>query len=352
MKEIFRILKAFDEHCIDDRQAVLITLVNTEGSTYRHSGARALYTSEGGLVGLVGGGCIEKYIAKHAEKVLQRYQPRVIYYDNFDVDHDLVWGFGLGCAGAITMYLEPVSQASPGSIEALRHAYQNDEPCFLVLELAEEMESRQLYWYPEPRLAEFKQHNQLVQNLIDNMGCRFVSQESRNWFVEKIQPPQRLLVFGAGVDAVAVTDIADMLGWRVHLIDHRQSYAQIERFPKVDSIHCLQPEQGFEGISITKGCAAIVMTHHYKVDSGWLPQLLQAGIPYIALLGSVSRRDRLLAELKGFSPADLERIHGPAGLDLGAETPEEIALAMLAEAHKVLKGRSGLSLRDLIHEIA
>jgi len=160
-----------------------------------------------------------------------------------------------------------------------------------------------------------------------------------------IRPPPRLLVFGAGPDAVPVVRIASELGWDVIVVDWRPAYARRESFPEASDVLLCEAERVGERVEVDETSAALVMTHHYLHDRSLLRFLLPSPIRFIGILGPRRRTESLLGELReegaSFTPQQLERLHGPAGLDIGAESPEQIALALIAEIQAVLAGRTG-----------
>jgi xanthine dehydrogenase accessory factor len=174
--------------------------------------------------------------------------------------------------------------------------------------------------------------------------------------VEVARPPLRLLVFGAGPDAAPVARLAGELGWDVELVDHRAAYARPERFPGA-RVHLAPAEEAVTQARVDSDTYVLVMTHHFLVDRALLARLLPSPAPYIGLLGPKQRAEDLVAEVEqlgiALSPEQRERLHGPAGLDVGGDEPEAIALSLVAEVLAVAEARSGGWLRDRkgpIHE--
>jgi xanthine dehydrogenase accessory factor len=172
-----------------------------------------------------------------------------------------------------------------------------------------------------------------------------LTDEAGEILIEVVRPPPRLLVFGAGPDAVPVVRIAYELGWEVVVVDWRPAYARRESFPEASDVVLCEAEQVGEHVDVDGTSAALVMTHHYLHDRSLLRFLLPSAVRFIGILGPRKRTESLLGDLEeeglSFSRDQLERLHGPAGLDIGAESPEQIALALLAEIQAVLAGRSG-----------
>ena len=176
-------------------------------------------------------------------------------------------------------------------------------------------------------------------------------------FLEALQPPPTLAIFGAGYDALPVAQGAKNLGWRVTVADHRPAYATAERFPSADVVVLATAPASVERMALDARSCALLMTHNYLLDLELLPHLLLSPARYIGVLGPQSRAERLLSDLDRqgwtFSAAQLARLHAPVGLDIGAETPAEIALSILAEIQSVLARRQGGTLRKRpvpIHE--
>ena len=168
--------------------------------------------------------------------------------------------------------------------------------------------------------------------------------------IEPLLPPIALYIFGAGYDAVPLAHLASELGWRVTVADHRPSYARAERFPQAREVLLAQPGHPPDGLAFDSRSVAVIMSHNYLQDQALLQGLIGAPLAYLGVLGPHQRTLRLLADLQkeGVAPtnAQLERIFSPVGLDIGAETAEEIALSILGEIQAVLTGRQGGKLRD------
>jgi xanthine/CO dehydrogenase XdhC/CoxF family maturation factor len=180
--------------------------------------------------------------------------------------------------------------------------------------------------------------------------------QSISSFIEYLRPPVSLVIVGAGNDALPMVAMADILGWETRIIDGRATHATAERFPVACQVLVSRPEKALEQISIDEQTVFVLMTHNYNYDLSMLNALLKTKAVYIGILGPKKKLDRMLEEIKqsggNISEEQLNRIYGPVGLNIGAETAEEIALSVIAEINKVLAGKSGQSLRmneDVIH---
>ena len=296
MHELDRIRLALADAAGRGEGAVLATVVGVDGSTYRGAGARMVVRADGSTTGAVSGGCLEADIVARAAEVLVAGRPELAHYDTRSDDG--VLGLGMGCQGVIDVQLEPLTGDA----------------------LSAEID----------RLAELRTRNAV-----------------------------RLLVCGAGADAIPVVRFAAMTGWLVTVVDHRPTFAAAERFPDAERVLRLDTSQA-DGmlasvVRLDEFAAAVVMGHAATHDRARLHELLGVrGLRYLGVLGPRRRTMELLEGAPGLAPGVLPpNVFAPVGLDIGAETPEEIALAIVSECAAVLAGRAPSSLRERggpIHE--
>ncbi|HEX2486860.1 MAG TPA: XdhC family protein [Myxococcota bacterium] len=356
MRELRDIAAAFDA-LAPGEVAVLATVVYVEGSTYRRAGARALVLPDERVVGLLSGGCLEGDLVLRAREVSARRAAERVRYDHRGED-DLLWGLGLGCAGLVDVLLQPVSREAPGPLPRLREALAGPGPALVATVVAREGEAA-------PALGAEAALSSGERAALEASGLRARTRwrEGQGFRVElleeRIAPPTTLVVFGAGPDAAPVVRLAAALGYAVRVVDPRPGLARPERFPEADAIVACEPDDAVSRSGVTPNDVAIVMTHHYLHDRAILGALLEAPPRYVGVLGPKRRTEDLVRDLResGRAPAPeaLERLHAPAGLDVGADGADEIALALLAEATAVLAGRRGGPLRERkgpIHEPA
>lgn len=346
MRDLHDITAAFDAIASRGETAVLVTVVHVSGSTYRRPGARMLVAPDGTTVGLISGGCLEGDLTERARAVRASGEALRVRYDS-TADDDIVWGLGLGCAGVVEVLLQPVSSAAPGPLAAIASSLAG-EPQELATVIAREGASA-------PALAERCEPPAASRERVRREGRPHVAAvregEARfELLVERLEPPRPLLVCGAGPDAVPVVRLAAGLGFAVTVVDARPAYARAERFPEAERVILCEPERAPAELAVDARTLALVMTHHYLHDRALLAWLLSSGACYVGLLGPKQRGEDLLADLaeQGIAIGDEERarLYGPAGLDIGADGPEEIALALLAEIRAVLAQRSGGPLRE------
>lgn len=365
MKEIQEILNKLLQIGANEK-AILATVVALEGSGYRRPGARMLVDENGYSIGTVSGGCLEADVLERAKTVLQTGKAEVITYDTTK-DENSVFGLGMGCRGIVRVLLESVG-ADKILLEAFQRAVEKREKNVVATLISTNGD------LPVGGRVFFDGSGKLVsQNLsafLQNFGelhqdCRqlfdgkenslnktyelkndFDETQTLEFFIEKIAPPLSLKLFGAGYDAVPLADFAEKLGWRVTVIDHRAAWANAERFPDVEKIIVARAEELDEEIFADENSVAVVMTHNYERDSVIIPRLLQTDFLYVGALGPKRRTEKLLAETdENFTDEQLKKLHAPIGLDIGAKTPEEIALAIVAEIQAVLSERNGGFLR-------
>jgi xanthine dehydrogenase accessory factor len=297
---------------------VLATVVATAGSTYRKPGARMLLMADGSYIGLLSGGCLESDLQIHAREVLQSGAARAVEYDTRGPD-DILFGVGAGCEGTMRVLLEPAGPMSPAeaALAAAGGVTWSGESTSLVM----------VHNSAQQRLGTYRSDQPLDAG------------ELSRAFVQRLAPPPHLLICGAAPDAQAVVAAARALGWRVSVVDHRPAYMLAARFAGAE-LYLASPGTLRAKVDLTHCHAAVVMSHHLPSDEVYLQELAAAGVPaYVGLLGPTARRRRLAVQLGPLMEKLSGRIHGPAGLDIGAATPEGIALSIVGQIHAWLAGR-------------
>jgi xanthine dehydrogenase accessory factor len=321
--------------------AVLATIVSTAGSTYRKPGARMLILEDGRYFGLLSGGCLEADLKMHAEAVLKTGIAAAVEYDMRGPD-DVLFGLGAGCRGALRILLEPAGggSAAAAAIAAAAQATAGGKASALVA----------IHEAPRGALGTVHREDGLRPELRNALRLARLDGRSRDveWseddaparaFVEYLAPPPHLLICGGGPDAIPVAAGARSLGWRVTVVDHRPAYAVAERFPGARVIRADARLLG-HSVDLTTCHAAVVMSHHLPSDVAYLQEFAGTATPgYVGLLGPGERRRRVLSELGPVGEALRSRLHGPVGLDIGAATPEGIALSIVSHVHAWLAGR-------------
>ena len=365
MKEFLAIIDEFEE-TRDDKKTALATVIEVRGSTYRRPGARMLMTEGSHMVGSISGGCLEADVFERAGQVMASGDPVVVKYDTTSGD-DIVWGLGLGCNGLVRVFIERLTQESKlNSITFLAECFRRRQMGVLATVVSvegqvQEKVGTRLMLSQDGNAISHIENSELsasilndaqeaLRNSLSTLKLYQLPTGNAEVFIEVIQPPVPLVIFGAGHDAIPVARFASELGWHVTVVDSRQSYATKDRFSLTDAVVLSRPESILEHVLVDHRTVAVVMTHNYLYDREILRTLLPFPLRYLGLLGPKSRTERLLQELQeeGITPTpeQLHRLYGPIGLDIGADTPDEIALAIVAEIQAVIANRSGGLLRD------
>jgi xanthine dehydrogenase accessory factor len=369
MSELTDVLHAIESLSARGEKLALATIVAVRGSTYRRPGARLLVPEEGDLVGNISGGCLENDVADVAKIVMHEGVARIVSFD-LTADDDAVWGWGLGCNGAFELFVEPADKAAEVA-GALRMALEEERPICMVTILDSSVPGvdqgdrmlvrpgghveRSLSDEPLSSAAREAALEQLARERSEIRPLTGTSGQARA-FVEVLEPPLRLVVCGAGHDAVPLVRQASALGWGPIVADDRPEFLSHERFPDAAGFVLVErPDKVGEVAPIDERTYVVVMTHNFLRDKDYVRSLLTTPARFIAMLGPAVRTQRLLTELsdEGVDVSDRGRIRGPAGLDLGAEGPEEIATAICAEIVAFKRGREGGFLKDRagpIHE--
>jgi xanthine/CO dehydrogenase XdhC/CoxF family maturation factor len=362
VSEITDVLAAIGSLSASGQRMALATIVAVRGSTYRRPGARLLVPEDGAPIGNISGGCLEGDVADMARLVMEEGRARLAGWD-LTADDDAVWGLGLGCNGAIEVFIEPADRAVEAA-HALRTALEEERPISLVTVIeSTEPEAiapgARLIVMPDGAVDGSLGRSDVDTEAIASARELLTTERSEiralaggiRAFVEILDPPLRLVLCGAGHDAAPLVRAASLLGWNVTVVDDRPAFLNRERFPEAHGFASVDdPSDVATAIAIDARTFVVVMTHNFLRDKAYLRGLLTTDARYVAMLGPAARTQRLLMELEQEGTPITEegrsRIHGPAGLDLGAEGPEEIAQAIIGEIVAVRRGRDGGFLRE------
>lgn len=343
---------------------VLATVVSVEGSAYKREGAKMLIRPDGEYQGMISGGCLEGDAVASAESVFQSGQSLLKKYE---LDEELVWGLGLGCPGIVEILLEPIGLTPDW--QQLADIYNNGESAvickllqdggstapFLLVTTSHVYGSWEDEFLQENVLSVAEQKLSAHGSLSESMVMITGTGEQVRVFFDVHFPPPRLCIFGAGHDAVPLARLSTMLGYETAVVDPRPAYNTKERFPGVFSL-LAQPSQ-YETIHwIDSHTFIVIMNHHLERDTEALIFALRSAAHYVGVLGPKRRREKILERLKEqgivFSKEQLEKLFSPIGLDIGAESSEEIALSIMAEITAIRRSHKGGFLKDrlLIHK--
>ncbi len=353
-----QLLKFFEARKRRKEPLVLVTVFETQGSTYSKAGARMLIDQHGSFQGMLSGGCLEGDLAVRAKIVNESGVPQTVTYDLGQDDE--LWGLGIGCDGLMRVFLQPLSHGSGYQpFAALADILSGN----LTAVATTIIESTSLSAPAgasvircDSRMQVFGMSNDFVEALLaaipaaadrTSSGASQIRLGDESLLVldALVAPPPRLLVLGAGLDAEPVVRFAGELGWRCTVVDHRPAYIDNGNFSDADKVMCLPADELTAKLDLSTFDFAIAMSHHLVSDRSYLRQLAATGIAYVGLLGPAGRRERLLAELQQSGTDLQDRLHGPAGLDIGGRGPAAIALSIIAEMHLCYCRDADVSLR-------
>jgi xanthine dehydrogenase accessory factor len=360
MKELNEIIKAYDKAILRNKQVALLTVVRVDGSSYRRPGARMLVTDDGKITGAISGGCLEGDALQKALFAMATGENKMISYDSTGED-DIQFGLHLGCNGVVHILFEYIKKDDPyNAVELLRLILNAGEGAVLATLFSMkkiQLGTRLLY-------LKNKVHSSLPGHLqyllTETVQIAYAEKQSSfldvdieqttcTAFIEYIESPVSVVIAGAGNDVQPLVEIAAMLGWSVIVVDGRSHYALPERFPEASKVLYSRPADILSQIKTGSQTVFLLMTHNYNYDLGFLKHIVEQEFGYIGLLGPAQKRDRILSDLQDqgvwLNEEQLSKIHGPTGLDIGAENSTEIALSIVAEIKAFLSGRSGSPLK-------
>ena len=310
--ETLEVLSAAQACIQGGHSCAIVILTHVKGSAFRRPGAKLLIRADGSMTGNVSGGCLENDLRERALTAMQTGLQETVHY-NTGSDEDVIWGLGLGCDGELDLLLVPI--APPGAWVAT------------VLGEMSKFESITLAWsiVPGPALAP-----QIAANKEDHL------------YLDVLEPPPDLVIVGAGDDAIPLVALAAESGFRVTVADHRPGYLSPDRFPRAVSIVHTRPESAAGKLPASPRTMVLIKNHALEMDKKWGAHFDRTDVAYIGLLGPQKRCDKIRA---GMTSGNLTRVYGPAGLDVGSEGAEQIAVAIVAELIAVHAGRTPGHLR-------
>jgi xanthine dehydrogenase accessory factor len=330
------ILPDLDNWRAKNHPIAVATVIQTWGSSPRRAGAKMALTPDGKITGSVSGGCVEGAVFEAGVDVLKSNRSQLLH---FGVADETAWEVGLACGGSIDIFVKPLD---PEMFKPLRSILVNEQSAVLVtlVKASDERLGREMLirddgdvigniseeW--DPKIVELAS-----ESLNQGESRRATLNDEVEIFMEVISPPPTLIAIGGVHITIALVTLAKTLGYRTIVVDPRSAFGNETRFPHVDQLIQTWPQDAFQQIPITRSTAIAMLTHDPKLDDPALKIALPSPAFYVGALGSkttqAKRRQRLLEE--GLTESQLDRLHGPIGLDIGAGTPEEIAMSIMAE---------------------
>lgn len=353
MNEIQAILDAIDA---TDDPLYLATVVDVVGSSYRRPAARMLILPEGNRIGTISGGCLERDVCRAAPE-LTKLGPRLISFDTRQDSTNFNPRYNMGCTGIIYILVERLTRGAHCVSHVLRDVVESNRSHVCATIYQSEGFDVPLGWRcrsveefvaslrPAAANSRLDELWNEVETTSRPVCCELATTEgSCRALIEKIAPAKSLWIFGAGDNAQPLSVMATQLGWQVTVIDHRASLLTAERFPGTSRV-CQPWDKVTDTLAVPEDTAAVLVTHDFAADKVVIPWLLQSSTSYVGVLGPKSRTARVMKELHAEnhlpSLESLDRFHTPVGLDLGASTPAEIAIAVLGEIIADANDREG-----------
>ncbi len=325
-------------------QIALATVVETWGSSPRKVGAKMAISADGEIAGSVSGGCVEGAVVEEALQALKEGRGRLLH---FGVADETAWEVGLACGGTIEIFVEPLS---PDHYDLAAEAVDGDrsvctvtvigggeavfgQKASLVLDGSESAIPPKETVVEQALLAAAREALALDRSIRTSIAYAAEPDQQLDVFADVTPAPPVLIMVGGVHIAVALGKLARVLGYRTVVIDPRKSFGSQARFPEVDQLLTDWPDEAMQNMPLTPSTSVAVLTHDPKIDDRALKVALPSRAGYVGALGSrktqAKRRQRLLEA--GLSEGELDRLRGPIGLSIGAQTPEEIALSIMAE---------------------
>ncbi|MEH7403125.1 XdhC/CoxI family protein [Gottfriedia acidiceleris] len=314
---------------------VLATIIHVEGSAYRKEGTSMLFKGNGKEVGLLSAGCLEADLSYQVQETRERKTPQTVIYD-MSAEDDLTWGKGAGCNGIITVLLEPIDEIIFNLLTKLKTFLLNGTSVSMMKILSDDSNDVETLFLVdektffgncnEGKLEQVKSVLNELHYSNEKSGIRTIESLDTNTYLHTFHPKPRLFVFGAGKDAIPLVKLASLTGFFVTITDWRADLCSNEYFPDAEQILVGFPSEIIPRLKLTASDSAIIITHQFQKDKEILNHILNSNLKYLGVLGGKKRIQRLLEGKK----VDTE-INSPAGLQIGAEGPEEIAISIVGE---------------------
>lgn len=340
------VLPDIDRWLSQNRSVALATVIQTWGSSPRQAGAKMAMTHDNQIAGSVSGGCVEGAVYEVGMETLESKRPQLLH---FGVADETAWEVGLACGGSIDVFVKPLDAAF---FQSLRAALADDKPfaAAILVSGPAELLGGEILLHDDGRAIGAiggGLNNAAIEAaraaLVEGQSQRrtiTAGETSAELFVEVSLPSPALVVVGGVHIAIALASIAKTLGYRTNIVDPRSAFGSQARFPHVDRLIQAWPDDALTQIGLTRTTAIAMLTHDPKLDDPGLMIALRSPAFYIGALGSKKTQEKRRARLleAGLTQEQVNRIRGPIGLDLGARTPEEIALSIMAEIVAVRNG--------------
>jgi xanthine dehydrogenase accessory factor len=341
-KHIFQHIQQSWEH---GKDAALLMITAVKGSAYRRPGAKMMMSIDGSMFGTLSGGCLEADLLGWAEKAINEKTPRTVEYD---LTENALWGLGIGCKGTQEITIIPIEPTDSFWLKTSDRTHK-DARITLILEIPSGLRGAfgddDIGW-GDIDLLPAKVRQQAANHAGGRTRAEMMEADGRRYVIDTLQPSERLIVAGAGHDAVPVVHLASKTGFSVTVLDPRTNFNNSSRFPSAEHA-VMEPSDGYP--SLFSNCSWVIMNHHQSRDEASLQLAINSMPRFIGILGPLSRTEQMLASLN-LKMSD-GPIHSPVGLDLGAETIDEVALSIASQLISIRNNRFAAPLhgRSKIH---
>ncbi|MEH6992315.1 XdhC family protein [Neobacillus drentensis] len=343
LKEFRTIMSSIKSVWEKDKKAAIVILIGVNGSAYRLPGTKMMMAEDAEMMGTISGGCLESDIYGYAEKAIQDETPLL---KNYDLSENEIWSLGIGCKGSLEILILPAKKDDP-YWETTEKLLSEEEEFSLILEVPTGVKAL-VTKYGEiigdsedlPSIV----YDRALKSLKSQKRAEVLMWEDRRFVIDAIRPSQKLIVAGSGKDAIPVVELAAKAGFSVTVLDPRSEFNREQYFPTAKHLVELPENIIPENVS---GAWWVIMNHLQSRDEEALHLALKSNPKYIGVLGPVSRTQEMLLNIG----ADLtigENIYSPVGLDIGAETMEEVAISIVSELMAVRSNREGNSLKGKV----
>ena len=364
MKELKNIYSAYQKYDFENRPGALATVVKVKGSAYRRPGARMFVTDDGRYIGGISGGCLEGDALRKARRVMESGKPEIVTYDTMDDEAAMNMGIGLGCNGVIDILIEPIDAAMHGFFHEIGNLPNQKTPsCIATIIQSSDTSSvgaKHIFQNGEHHILynTSVSLSQKIAAIIDLEGAHPKSHittvksdgESYEILFEWIQPSIHLYLFGGGFDINPIIHIAKMLDWKTTVANDCTALSAPARFPESDFVEKVDRSLIGDHFTFDERSAILLISHNYAFDLEVLKSFYPKKFSYLGILGPKKRFDKLRKDLISSGKneeAFFEQIFSPSGLNIGADTPDEIAVSIISEIQAAFKNKNGGFLKSL-----
>ncbi len=337
MQEVIQDINSWLE---DGETVGLATVIQTWGSAPRKAGGKMAITTGGKMSGSVSGGCVEGAVFEQAVEAISNHQGKLL---EFGVADETAWEVGLACGGNIRVFVEGLNQEIYQSIQTIIKEDRFGALATIVKSPDEKLIGTKFVTDRSSLIAGDAPDSAVTAtiNTMKSGKSQLVElEDGSELFVEVYLPAPQLIMVGGVHIAVALSQMAQILGYKTIVIDPRRGFGNVDRFPNVDTLIQKWPKKAFEDVTINENTAVALLTHDPKIDDPAIHEVLASDAFYIGALGSRKTHGKRINRLleAGYTQEQIDKIYGPIGISIHAQTPEEIAVSVLAEIVQARRG--------------